>query len=86
MIDKVTHLQQKMTFDTTNQMSSTLSVLRACRVLNYQFVSNTPLNALKDEIEQLQRIPSCILMIERRVRKLLRSFSKRNIKTNGGTN
>ena len=65
MIDKVTPLQQKMSFDTTNRMGSTLSVLRACRVLNYQFVSNTPLNALKDEIEQLQRIPSCILTIHR---------------------
>ena len=54
MIDKVTPLQQKMSFDTTNRMGSTLSVLRACRVLNYQFVSNTPLNALKDESEQLQ--------------------------------
>ena len=86
MIDKVILLQQKMSFDTTNRMGSTLSVLRACRVLNYQFVSDTSLNALKDEIEQLQRIPSCILMIERRVRKLLRSFSKRDIKTNAGTN
>ena len=54
-----------MSYDTTNRMASTLSVLRACRVLNYQFVSNTPLNALKDEIEQLQRIPSCILTIHR---------------------
>ena len=31
MIDKVTPLQQKMSFDTTNRMG-------ACRVLNYQFV------------------------------------------------
>ena len=54
MIDKVTPSQQKMSFDTTNRMGSTLIVLRACRVLNYQFVSNTPLNALKDESEQLQ--------------------------------
>ena len=37
IIDKVTPLQQKMSFDTTNRMGSTLRVLRACRVLNYQF-------------------------------------------------
>ena len=65
MIDKVTPLQQKMSFDTTNRMGSTLSVLRACRVSNCQFVSNTPLNALKNEIQQLRRISSCILKIHR---------------------
>ena len=65
MIDKVTPLQQKMSFGTTDRMGSTLSVLRACRVLNYQFIPNTLLNALKDEIQQLRRIPSCILTIHR---------------------
>ena len=42
-----------------------MKVLGACRVLNYEFVGSTPLNALRDEIEQLQRIPSCIHMMQK---------------------
>ena len=86
MIDKVTPLQQKMSFDTTNRMGSTLSVLRACRVLDYQFVSNTPLNAWAQGRHSAAstnpQLCSTDTSIERRVIKLSRSFSKRDIKTN----
>eukprot|EP00596_Hydrurales_sp_CCMP1899_P005209 CAMPEP_0119035962 /NCGR_PEP_ID=MMETSP1177-20130426/3286_1 /TAXON_ID=2985 /ORGANISM="Ochromonas sp, Strain CCMP1899" /LENGTH=724 /DNA_ID=CAMNT_0006994953 /DNA_START=56 /DNA_END=2227 /DNA_ORIENTATION=- len=60
LIDKVVPLYRKMSYDTRERMDPTLNLFRACRVLNYKFVSNTPLNALRNEIEQLQRIPSCI--------------------------
>ena len=54
-----------MIFDTNNRMDSTLNMLRACRILNYKFFVSTPLNALIEEIEQLQRIPSCITLMQK---------------------
>ena len=63
-IKKVVPLRQKMSFDTKNRMDSTLNILRACRMLNYKFIASTPQNALTEEIEQLQRIPCCILMMK----------------------
>ena len=60
LIKKVTPLYKKMIFDTNNRMDSTLNMLRACRILNHKFFMSTPLNALTEEIEQLQRIPICM--------------------------
>ena len=37
----------------------------AARVLSFEFVANTPLNALGEEIEQLSRIPSCIRIMQK---------------------
>ena len=54
-----------MVYDTKNRMESTLNVLGACRVLNYEFVGSTPLNALREKIEQLQRISSCIRIMHK---------------------
>ena len=65
LIKKVAPLYQKMIFDTNNRMDSTLNMLRACRILNYKFFASTSLNALIEEIEQLQRIPSCITVMQK---------------------
>ena len=40
-------------------------ILRAARVLSFEFVANTPLNALGEEVEQLSRIPSCIRIMQK---------------------
>ena len=37
----------------------------AARVLSFEFVANTPLNALGEEVEQLSRIPSCIRIMQK---------------------
>ena len=55
----------KMVYDSDGRMYETLCILRACRLLNYKFVSSTPLNALKNEIEQLQRFPWCLQTIQK---------------------
>ena len=62
-----------MVYDTKNRMESTLNTLRACRGFNYEFVGSTPLNALREEIEQLQRIPY-YAEIERRGGIVSRSY------------
>ena len=54
-----------MVYDTKNRMELALNVLGACRVLNYEFVGSTPLNALRKKIEQLQRIFSCIRIMQK---------------------
>ena len=37
----------------------------AAWVLSFEFVANTPLNALGEEVEQLSRIPSCIRIMQK---------------------
>ena len=58
-------LYKKIIFDANYRMDSTLNILRACRILNYKFFASTPLNALIEEIEQLQRIRSCITVMQK---------------------
>ena len=54
-----------MVYDTNNRMELALNVLGACRVFNYEFVGSTPLNAPREDIEQLQRIFSCIRIMQK---------------------
>lgn len=49
----------KMQEDTTNRLQRTLHILRACRVLNCDFVARTPLPALQQELLLLEVIPLC---------------------------
>ena len=58
-------LHKKMVYDTKNRMGPTIDQLRAARVLGLEFVANTPLNALGEEVEQLSRIPSCIRIMQK---------------------
>ena len=58
-------LHKKMVYDTKNRMGPTIDQLRAARVLSFEFVANTPLNALGEEVEQLSRIPSCIRIMQK---------------------
>ena len=46
-------------------MGPTIDQLRAARVLGFEFVANTPLYALGEEVEQLSRIPSCIRIMQK---------------------
>ena len=46
-------------------MGPTLDMLRAARVLSFEFVANTPLSALGEEVEQLSWIPSCIRIMQK---------------------
>ena len=46
-------------------MGPTLDMLTAARVLSFEFVANTPLSALREEVEQLSRIPSCIRIMQK---------------------
>ena len=70
-----------MVYDTKNRMKSTLNVLGDCRVLNYEFVGSTPLNALRENIEQLQQISSFIRIMQklRDEVELYRDHAKINI-------
>jgi len=52
---KVGPLYEKMRYDTFNRLANTLNIFRACRLLNYVFVSETTLQALCLEFEQLQQ-------------------------------
>ena len=54
-----------MVYDTKNRMELASNVLEVCRVLKYEFVGSIPLNALREEIEQLQRISSCIRIMQK---------------------
>ena len=65
LVNMVIPLHKKMVYNTKNRMESTLSILRPCRVFNYEFIGSTRLNALREEIEQLQRIPSCIRIMQK---------------------
>jgi hypothetical protein len=50
-------VHEKIFTDTNSRLQTSLNILRACRLFNYQFVAETSLLALQEEIDLLAVIP-----------------------------
>ena len=56
-IDKMIPVYEKMLYDTNYRMSDTISIFRACRLFNYNFVAKTNILALRNEFIHIHHIP-----------------------------
>lgn len=63
-------LYQKMVDDTGGRLEDTMRILRACRIFNFEFVARTPLEALREEIAHVSRIPYCYERLDALEREL----------------
>lgn len=65
LMGKIIQLHKEMLHDSNERMKEILCILRARRLSNHRFASNTSLNALKNEVQQLQRLPWCVRKIQK---------------------
>lgn len=47
----------KMNYDTETRLAHTMTVFRACRMFNYKFIAQTPMDALQVEFQRLALLP-----------------------------
>ena len=53
----------KLNYDETHRLLGTLGTMRACRLWDYDFVANTSLPTLQEEMVHLNLLPHCISAI-----------------------
>jgi hypothetical protein len=57
----------KLHHDGTHRLLPTLGIMRACRLWDYDFVANTALPTLLEEMVHLNVLPHCINLLENRI-------------------
>ena len=63
-VSKAIVVAQKLESDSLTRFRDTLKVLRGCRLLGYQFVKNTTVEALEEEVHFVQLLPIAVPIID----------------------
>ena len=74
-VAKAVVVLQKLESDTLTRFSDTLKILRGCRLLAYEFVRETTIEALEDEYNFVQYLPVAVNLIES-LKLELRTYKK----------
>jgi hAT family C-terminal dimerisation region len=63
-VNKAILVAEKLDSDSLTRFRDTLKVLRGCRLLGYQFVKDTTLEALEEEVQFVQLLPIAVPIID----------------------
>ena len=63
-LGKVKLVKDKLEYDTLTRLDETLKTLRGCRLVGFQFVKDTNIEALEEEVQFVQRLPLAVPMID----------------------
>ena len=63
-VNKAVVVAEKLESDSLTRFRDTLKVLRGCRLLGYQFVKDTTLEALEEEVHFVQLLPIAVPIID----------------------
>jgi hypothetical protein len=62
-VAKAIRIREKLESDTYGRLDATLQTLRGCRMVGYQFIRDTNLEALQEEVQFVLRLPLAVPMI-----------------------
>ena len=68
LVNMVIPLHKKMVYNTKNRMESTLSILRPCRVFNYEFIGSTRLNGSEKKSSNYSGFPFVFVLCRKRLK------------------
>lgn len=62
-VAKAVAINEKLESDTFGRLNGTLQTLRGCRLAGYQFIKDTNIEALQEEVQFIQRLPLAVPII-----------------------
>jgi predicted nucleic acid-binding Zn-ribbon protein len=60
---KAIRIREKLESDTYGRLDATLQTVRVCRMAGYQFIKDTNLEALQEEVQYVLRLPLAVPLI-----------------------